>query len=164
MSLKTIYKSLLLYLLLLTWTGCKVDEECRIEDTIRLHAVLICDSIISTGDTLRLNALDNLTIQGLGSDSLLLDNASNISSIALPLRNDQNETVFLLTTNNRQETLTIHHQNKQHFISLACGCFVYHTIEDIRSEGVLIDSIEVLNSNIENYTQDNIRIHLLLKN
>lgn len=149
--------------LLLAGAGCTVDSECRMENTVRLHAVLVCDSLTATGDTVRFNAIDSITVQGVGNDSLLLDNAKNISSLALPLRNDSDETAFLLTINGQQDVLTVRHRNEQHFISLACGCFVYHTIEDIRAEGVFVDAVEILNSDIANYEQDNIRIRILLK-
>ena len=124
--------------------------------------VFAVDSI--QGDTLpvRFSTLDSITVRGLGNDSLLYDNKTSLTSIFLPLRTDSNLTAYELRAYNRTDTLYIRHDNNVNFISLACGCFVYHELTDISFAGTLIDSLNILNATIENYKQDNLRLYMSL--
>lgn len=161
MLIKKIYCPIV-FCLLLACASCSVDEECRTDDNVRLHAVLVCDSLTATGDTVMFNALDSIRVQGIGSDSLLLNNTKNVSSLSLPLRSDTTTTSFVVQTNGQCDTIAIQHTNDNHFVSLACGCFVYHTIENVKTTHTFIAETEIVNATIENYEQDNIRIHILL--
>lgn len=142
--------------------ACKPDTECRQTEAVRLKCLLSCDSITQDGDTVGFT-LDSLTVQGVGSDSVLIDNRKSVSSISLPLRKDTTITQFALTCNEQTDTLVVYHQNDETFISLACGCFVYHTIDEARHKQNLITDIEILNSDIVNYEQDNLQINLLFR-
>ena len=46
------------------------------------------------------------------------------------------------------DTLSIEHLNTDNFISLECGCFVYHTIQRAYSCGTWIDSVAIITTEI----------------
>lgn len=145
---------------LLLFSACEPDTECRQEETVSLKVVFLCDSLDAEGEKVTFTTIDSLTLQGVGSDSVLLNNAKNVQSLSLPLRKDTVLTSFALTINEKKDTLTIRHTNNQQFISLACGCFIYHTIEEAVHTSAVIDSLEILNTAVENYQQDNLRLYL----
>lgn len=140
--------------------SCKPDSECRQTVNIFCKVIFNCDSL--QGDTLVVpfNNIDSLSVQGVGIDSILYDNSLNVSNLMLPLRNDTTLTQYLLDIHGITDTLSIVHQNKDNFISLACGCFIYHTIDTAYISTKLCDSVEVINSSVENVVQDNLCLHI----
>lgn len=73
---------------------------------------------------------------------------------------DTNVTQYAIRWHDMEDILTIRHTNDRHYISMACGCVIYHTIDSVWTHGVFIDSLSILNSTVENYEQDNIYLHL----
>ena len=145
-------------------TGCTVDKECRLEYSARLAVLLQVDSVSASNDTVRLEALDSLSVWGRGQDSLWLNNQKKVTYLSLPLRVDTTCTEYVLSVNaSGEEHLCIYHQNMPRFISLACGCFVYYTIDSITCSGDLVDRVEILNAQVENVSQDNVRLYFVLK-
>ncbi|MBR1809954.1 MAG: hypothetical protein IJ776_11315 [Paludibacteraceae bacterium] len=125
--------------------------------------VFSCDSMVVTEDTMYLSsftAVDSVTVQGVGIDSVLYNNQKNVSKLSLPLRSDTTETRYLLTLNSQPETLVIKHENNDYFVSLACGCFVFHEVDTaFGTNGLIIDS-EVINTAVQNVEQDNIKLYI----
>ena len=155
--LKRLCYILPLSLLLLS---CEPDTECRTANNIGVQIVFAIDSL--QGDTLpvRVSQIDSISVRGIGNDSLLYDNQKRLSSIFLPLRTDNNLTAYAIQAYDATDTLYIYHDNNVNFISLACGCFVFHTITNVDATHRLIDSLTILNATIENYKQDNLRLYL----
>ena len=70
-----------------------------------------------------------MTIKGLNNDSILYQEQS-LSSFNLPLHALQSTSAFVLQRGVLEpDTIVISHENVNQFISLECGCFVYHTIK-----------------------------------
>lgn len=155
-------KKLSLYIacLLCLLTACEPDTECRQEENVRLKVTFLCDSVNAEGEKVTFTSIDSLTLQGVGSDSILRNNDKNVSSLSLPLRKDTTLTQFAVTFNNVPDTLTVRHTNNQQFISLACGCFVYHTVEEVTHTTHIIDSVLIVNAAVENYEQNNLQLYL----
>lgn len=158
------FKLFILSLPLLCWlmSACSPDTECRTANNIGMQVVFALDSMRGDTALVSFSRFDSLTVQGVGNDSVLYDNQKAVSSIFLPLRTDTNLTSYALSAYNRRDTLYISHDNNQVFVSLACGCFVFHTLNSLNNRGGLIDSIEMLNATIENYKQDNVRLYIHL--
>ena len=151
-----------LFALFAVLCSCKPDTECRVEQNIGMQVVFAIDSL--QGDTMRVDftTVDSITVQGVGNDSVLYDNQKSVSSLFLPLRTDASSTAYSIKAYGKTDTLYVNHENNINFISLACGCFVYHTIYDVGGAGGLIDSLVVLNAAVENYKQDNLKIYIHL--
>ncbi len=138
---------------LLTLSACTPDTECRQDEHVR------CVVVFADANTQEALAFDSLTVQGVGSDSLVLNNAKNVGKLSLPLRVDTNETSFVLTSGDiYQETITIYHTPAPYFVSMACGCFVYHTVDSVQTENILFAQSEILNTAVQNMPEDNIRL------
>ena len=102
---------------------------------------------------------ETLTVQGVGSDSVLYASWS-VSSIELPLHINVDSTQFVVQRDSTgTDTLTIFHTNEQNFISMACGCFVYHTITDVRTTTNQIDSAVIYDARVENISNTHLRLY-----
>ncbi len=137
-----------------TMASCTPDTECRQDEHVRCKVVFYESIVDNTPYT-----FDSLTVQGVGSDSILYDNTKSVSFISLPLRNDANMTQFVLTTPQRFDTLTIYHTPAPYFVSMACGCFVFHTIDSVATYGPLFWKGEVVNTAVQNIEDENIKLY-----
>ena len=106
---------------------------------------------------------DSITVQGVGSDSVLYDNSYSVTQLQLPLRSDTTVTAFTLTWHELTETLYIRHDNTQRFVSMACGCAIYHNIDSVWFSGTWIDSVKIINSAVEAVKQENIKLYTTLE-
>lgn len=150
--------------------GCNADRECRQESGIYLNMLFTGDSLRAStdsarlaidplaSDTIRFSTVSGMNIHGLGIDSLLL--AGNAAStVKMPLRPDSTYSDFVLEYNNLADTLRIYHLNDMRFISLACGCFVYHTIERVSFTSAFIDSVDILNTAVTTTKENHLHIY-----
>jgi hypothetical protein len=103
---------------------------------------------------------DSITVQAIDNDAYILYNNKNIKQIPLFLRQDTTITAFLMTFHEQTDTLFVEHTPRQYFVSLACGCAIYHTITAAWSSDVRVDSVQIINASVENAVQDNLRIYL----
>ncbi len=140
--------------------ACEPDTTCQNRD-IATHAVitLSADSTDADGITHTYDAWDSLYIQGVGTDTVLYSPTS-LKQIGLSLRPDTSETAYLMLYHGQLDTLVITHTPHTRYISLACGCTVYHTITGARSTDPRVDSIAVINASVETTAQENLRIYL----
>lgn len=150
---------LLVVLLSVCMHSCKPDTECRQSADIYCKVLFACDSLNEESELVTYSTIDSITVQGVGSDSVLYDNAYNKSFVLLPLRGDTTLTEYEMIINGQKEILSILHENTENFISLACGCFVYHTIDSVYVATGVSDSIDIINASVEAIVQDNIRLH-----
>lgn len=138
--------------------ACEPDRTCRQEVNINAGLVLKCTHYDTLDVASTIVQWDSITVQGLENDSTLYDNKKNVKQVYLPLRGDTTVTVFELTWQGKKETLYIQHSNTQQFVSMACGCVIYHQIEKVWCDKVWADSVEIVNAAVEAVKQDNIRI------
>ena len=160
MRIHRLYK---LFLLLLVTgggllTGCRPDTICRQDTDVAMGVSVRWLQKDSAGTTAEQNTFDSIRVQGIGNDSVLYNNGKNLSALRLPMRPDTCVTAFALLWHGTKDTLFIRHDNTRHFVSQACGCMVYHTIDTVWHSGSAIDSIALINSTIENNEQENIQL------
>ncbi len=156
-------KTICLMFVILLLAACKPDTECRQTESVRCVIVFECDSVHSDEDTtftVKFTAIDSVSVQGVGNDSVLYDNQHYVSKLSLPLRSDTTETQYLLTLNSEEDILTIKHENNDYFVSLACGCFVFHEVDTAYGETGLIVNSKVLNTAVQNVEQENVRLYI----
>ena len=65
-----------------------------------------------------------------------------------------------MTFHEQTDTLYVAHTPRQYFVSLACGCAIYHTITAAWSSDARVDSVQIINASVESAVQDNLRIYL----
>ncbi len=136
------------------------DKTCRKERTIVVGVSLYKTTYDENTEMYVISpTTEKLTIQGIDSDSILYDDAS-LSKFNLPLHTQRDTTSFLLQRDSiGADTLTIFHRNETEFISLECGCFVYHTIENALSSLHQIDSVIIENTSVQNVAENHLRIY-----
>ena len=120
--------------------------------------ILSADSVSATGDTISYTQWDSVSVLGVGSDICLKD--KNVKKMGLELRPDTTMTQFLVQYHNQEDTLFIEHTPRLQYISAACGCAVYHTILQAWSTDPRVDSVSIINANVESVAQDNLCIYM----
>ncbi len=133
-------------LLLFAMASCTPDPVCRQEENVR------CICIFQPAGA----PFTEITVQGVGADSLICNKAANVAKLSLPLRVDANVTQYAITVGEKHDTLTIYHTPAPYFVSMACGCFVFHTIDSVNSNHTLFEEPEIINAAVQNVEQDNI--------
>lgn len=102
-----------------------------------------------------------LTLQGLGSDSLLLQQANSVSTFSLYLRQDTTATGFVFHFPQEvKDTVYIMHTNYHQVISLDCGCATFFTIDSMRWTRHQLDTLIIKQSQIGTDYEENIRFYL----
>ena len=127
---------------------------------IAMVLTLQADSINQKGHIVKYTSWDSITVELLGEYNLLFDNGKSISKLPMPLLPDTTISTFLITFHEQTDTLFVEHTPRQYFVSLACGCAIYHTITAAWSTDPRVDSVQILNANVENAVQENLCIHL----
>ena len=138
--------------------SCEPDRVCHQDLQITAQIILSADSTSSKGERITYNHWDSIAVTGIGSTKGIMGN--KLTKIPLELRSDTTLTSFLLLYHEQVDTLFIEHTPRIQFISMACGCAVYHTILQAWSSDPRIDSISIINSSIESTTQDNLCIYM----
>ena len=127
---------------------------------VAMVLTLQADSINQKGHTVKYTSWDSITVELLGEYNLLFDNGKSISKLPMPLLPDTTISTFLITFHEQTDTLFVEHTPRHYFVSLACGCAIYHTITAAWSTDPRVDSVQILNANVENAVQENLCIHL----
>ena len=147
-------------LLCVVLAACTVDTTCHL--TQKIHAGVTLDSmLVWNKDHTALvvtNQWDTVSVQGIGSDSLLYNHATKVQSLYLPLRADTNITLYTITWKQRQDTLYIRYINDFQYISFACGDFVYHEIDSTWSAQHFIQAAKIINPTVHGGEIENIRL------
>lgn len=106
-----------------------------------------------------LTSIDSLTIYGINvADSNLYDK-KNISTIFLPLNQNNDICSFVFNSNDTLDTLTFHYSHDIRFISKECGFASVFNINNIDFTKNKLDSIYIVNRNIDNEYEENLRIY-----
>ena len=103
---------------------------------------------------------DSVQIWGIECDTVPYIEVKNQNKLWLPLRVDTAVTTYQILWHEQLDSITIHHTNDRQFISTACVCMVYHTIDTVLFRGAFIDSVEVLNTIVSGTTEENILLYL----
>ncbi|MGN0186734.1 MAG: DUF6452 family protein [Paludibacteraceae bacterium] len=136
------------------------DTVCRKEKTVVVGVALYRTTYNATTETFTtVSASEKLTVWGIGNDSALYT-GSAVSSLELPLHTQVDTTAFVLQRDSMgRDTLTIYHRNDTNFISLECGCFVYHTIDAVSVTPHQIDSVIIEKTAVQNISENHLRIY-----
>jgi hypothetical protein len=140
--------------------ACTAETTCRKDMAVAMVLTLQADSINQKGHTVKYTSWDSITVELLGEYNLLFDNGKSISKLPMPLLPDTTISTFLITFHEQTDTLFVEHTPRQYFVSLACGCAIYHTITAAWSTDPRVDSVQIINANVENAVQENLCIHL----
>ena len=138
--------------------SCEPDKVCHQELQVVAQIILSADSVSATGDTISYTQWDSVSVLGVGNDIGM--KGKELKTMGLELRPDTTMTQFLVQYHNQEDTLFIEHTPRLQYISAACGCAVYHTILQAWSTDPRVDSVSIINANVESVAQDNLCIYM----
>lgn len=154
---KNLRRLSLFMLLSSIFVACEPDTVCHQELGVAAQISFQVGTITSTGDTTYSNQVDSIAVVGVGSEIAMRGN--NIKMMGLELRPDTSLTAYLILYHNQIDTLYIQHTPRPYYVSLACGCTIYHTITAAWSSDTRVDSVSIINANVEGTTEENLCIH-----
>ena len=138
--------------------SCEPDKVCHQELQVAAQIILSADSVSATGDTISYTQWDSVSVLGVGNDIGM--KGKELKTMGLELRPDTTMTQFLVQYHNQEDTLFIEHTPRLQYISAACGCAIYHTILRAWSSDPRVDSVSIINANVESMAQDNLCIYM----
>jgi len=116
-----------------------------------------------TKSTLKEKSFDSLTVVALNTvrgDSIIIDNEKNVTSATLPLSYVKNKTALVFKySKDTIDTVWVTHTNTEHFISMDRGVAMFYHIDKVEHTKHLIDSIAIVNSEVNINEKENIRIY-----
>ena len=150
----------LLMVLVVSFCACTTDTTCRKDMTVAALMILKADSLDANERVKAYTTWDSITVRPINNEVYILNNNRNIKQVPLFLHPDTTITAFLMTYHHQTDTLFVEHTPRQYFVSLACGCAVYHTITAAWSTDPRVDSVQIINASVENAVQENLCLHL----
>ena len=138
--------------------SCEPDKACHQELQAAVQIILSADSVTAAGETISYAQWDSVLVVGVGNDVGM--KGENLKGIGLELRPNTTLTQFLVQYHNQVDTLSIEHTPRLQYISAACGCAIYHTIARAWSSDPRVDSVSIINANVESIVQDNLCIYM----
>lgn len=112
--------------------------------------------------------IDSISIWGIDApaDSILLDSASNVQSVYLPFRIDEDVTKYVIHYNSKalsdsryNDTIEFKYEIRPYFVSAECGAIYKYKMEEITHTNHLIDSVKCPTGEIDNIEFENIKIY-----
>lgn len=117
-------------------------------------------AFIDSRTNTRVSLFDSLTVTALETDSILLNRLKGIDHITLPLSYVSDTTTFILHYSRfLRDTIEVFHENYPHFISIDCGINMFYHLKKVDNTSILIDSIRLVNPDIDDNEKDNYRIY-----
>lgn len=132
--------------------SCVEEETCRESKEVVLQASLLASGTKNT------KAIDSITISGLDNDSVLYNNRKLVSKLTLPLKNQDDLSIFVCKFNTVYDTLMVFHTNKEYFISFACGTIITHEIDTVLTTNNYIKSITISQKTVNTANVQHIQI------
>lgn len=94
---------------------------------------------------------------------VLLNQKPSAGKLELPLSfTAVRDTFFLRYSARLADTIWVEHQNLPYFSSMDCGTVMHYKLTEIASTHHLIDSIQIVNSEVTNTLKENVKIYYTL--
>lgn len=137
---------------------CSCDSiDCTLNNTV----VMTCN-LYKDGKAVQLNG--TLTITAADTTVVLLNQEYGVRTLKLPLSYFNSADTLLLNLSDGDykyiDTLWIEKTSYTHFESPDCPVNMFHSITDIRSTHVFIDSVTITQPDVNFAEHENLQIHL----
>lgn len=143
-------------------TGCDNGGDCKIYNTA-YYRTLFCSTDAITGEEIPYTFPEPVDIRLIvnGNDSLVMNNMTSNTEIALPMCYTQEcDTLLLEFGSIVTDTLFVEHTNIPYFISMDCGTGMYHNITGLRHTNNFIDSAAIIHPFINFDANENIKLYI----
>lgn len=142
------------------YTACSDDSDCSMAGRSMIYCNLY--TIIPDNRQVIRDTLETLTVTAIGSDSVIINNQTQVSELMLPLRytSDSTQLIFHYTHENNEirDTLCIIQTNTPFFESLECGYTMRQEIRSLTYTRHQIDSIYIYNKEANTNGTENLKI------
>lgn len=144
------------------WQGCSTDECLQNRNALPLAG------FYNSFEPKQTVSIDSLEVFGVGApgDSILSPGTQALSQLYLPFRLDSDTTRYVfrylhkeLVQHDIKDTVTFIYSRDPRFVSSACGVSYVFGIKEIRSTGLLIDSVVCPMGEITNKDSENLSIY-----
>ncbi|MEG1580441.1 MAG: DUF6452 family protein [Bacteroidaceae bacterium] len=164
--IKLIKYALSTAMLLFSLTACN-DTDCTLKNTV--YATF---GIYNSKTGLSIKLSDTLTVTAIGTDSILLNKATGIATIDLPMSYAQTTDTLLFHFNmkngNATDTILITHTNEPYFESADCGTAMFHNVNKVewkkqkttQIRSMTLDSITITNKKINYEQTENFKLYI----
>lgn len=134
--------------------GCNNGNDCVVENVSYARFNFYDKSNASV----KLSA--TITVTAAGTDSILVNKETSASGLELPVSYTAREDTFVIQyTDLMRDTIFMSHTNIPYFISMDCGMAMYHLVEKINCTHYAIDSIKLVNPQINFDPNENFKIY-----
>lgn len=138
--------------------GC-ADTECTTTNTAYVHYGFYSQS----GSHISITGA--VTVTAAGTDSVLINQESGLSAMELPLRYTSTRDTFVVRYSDTMiDSVYVEHENIPHFISMDCGMGMYYHIAGVSSTHYAIDSIKLVNQDVNYDAAEHIKIYYTYNN
>ncbi len=151
-----------IFLTAMIFAACSSSDECREETDVYMQAGFYTKTLSPTTNKYSTTSLsiDSLWVNGLGIDSFLYRDKKSIKAIQVSLKKTEMQSDFIVRFNDITDTISVFYQNNdRYYLSLECGCIVVHKIDEVVSTNHFIDSISIINRDINTANAENIQIY-----
>lgn len=155
-----------LFATLMALLSACTNIECPLDNVVMMQA-----GLYHSLDGQKMTVEDFLTVYSSPKDTLLLNQAQNISSFMVPLRHGVETDTLLLYFHNDNgdaaDTLLVRKTDVPHFESVDCPAAFFHQLHGVSWTShalaqfpLTIDSVVIVSPKVEYDDKENIRIYL----
>lgn len=112
-------------------------------------------------DTAYVNAGYTETVAIVRRDTVLVNKASNRSSIQVPMSyyNKADTLIFTYSSISHRDTIIVQHDSYPHVELPECGTHFYHNLRAIRATDAAIDHVDIVNPLVNHEGNENVKIY-----
>jgi hypothetical protein len=107
--------------------------------------------------------IKNVTVWGVGSDSMIYNNKS-VDLLELELNPNAEETAFVFKVVQDSvtfiDTITFSHTNTPWFQSVECGCLTKSSLDSVKTTGTIFKSATIIEPEITNLEIKNVDLNI----
>lgn len=141
-------------------TSCE-EENCSLAGRSMINGNLY--KIDPETNVVEKDTLASLTVTAIDTDSVIINNQTNVMDISLPLRYTSDYTVLVFNYNDEEnstlnDTVYLKQNNTPFFESMKCGYTMTQVLTGVEYTKHMIDSIYILNPNANVNGTENLKI------
>lgn len=145
------------YIILILFMASCSTSGCYEKMSVKVNCSMLDDS------TNKEVGIKNVTVWGVGSDSMIYDNKS-VDLLQLELNPNAEETAFVFKVVQKDvtfiDTITFSHTNTPWFQSAECGCLTKSSLNSVKTTGTIFKSATIIEPEITNLEIKNVVLNL----
>ncbi len=137
--------------------SCSEEADCS--QTAR--GMLNCNLYTIDAETNRVekDTLESLTVTAYGTDSVIVNDQTEVKNLTLPLRYTEDSTVLVFRYNGQQtDTIVFRHTNTPYFLSMDCGYQMQQSVTGCTYSRHVLDSVYISNPEASIYGTENVKL------